>query len=191
MSSEEILHYVQDFADTSHGNQVRKYTGERYIQHPLRVMALVRQFHPQPEVLASALLHDVLEDTSVTREKMEDALSKVMSPAQVQTTIQLVVDLTDIFIKKNYPRLDRRSRKDREAARLSSVAPEAQSIKYADIIDNVTDIMREDTNFAKVYVREAKKMLVEMKAGHPVLRERAMTLVDKCLRELPKPAASY
>lgn len=87
--------------------------------------------------------------------------------------------------------MDRRSRKDREAARLSSVAPEAQSIKYADIIDNVTDIMREDTNFATVYVREAKKMLVEMKAGHPVLRERAMTLVDKCLRELPKPAASY
>jgi guanosine-3',5'-bis(diphosphate) 3'-pyrophosphohydrolase len=191
MSSEEILEYVKNFADNSHGNQVRKYTGERYIQHPLRVMELVRDFHPDTEVLAAALLHDVLEDTLVVEEEMETALLSVMPREQVLKVIQLVIDLTDIFIKKDYPRLDRRSRKEKEAARLSRIKPEAQSVKYADIIDNVTDIMREDADFAKVYVREAKRMLLEMKGGHPALREKAMTLVDKCLRDLPKPAKSY
>lgn len=191
MSSEETLQYVRDFADNAHGNQVRKYTGERYIQHPLRVMELVKEFHPETEVLAAALLHDVLEDTPATAEEMQTALLRVMPTEQAEKTLQLVIDLTDIFIKKTYPRLNRRTRKDKEATRLAGINPEAQSVKYADIIDNVTDIMREDADFANVYVREAKKMLLEMKAGHPSLREKALALVDKCLRELPKPATSY
>src|SRR5688500_16560349 len=108
MSTTEILDYVRTFADQAHGKQVRKYTGERYIQHTVRVMKMVRRVDPETEILAAALLHDVLEDTAVTGSQMEAALLVVMNEQQVKTVMQLVIDLTDIFIKRDYPRLNRR-----------------------------------------------------------------------------------
>lgn len=191
MSETEILEHVRIFADQAHGDQVRKYTGERYIGHPVRVMETVRPFYPQMEVMAAALLHDVLEDTPVSTRDLEVSLSKFMDTAQVQMTVQLVVELTDVFVKKDYPGLNRRERKEKEAARLSAVSAAAQSIKYADIMDNVADIVRQDTDFARVFVHEAKRMLAVMESGHPELRARAVSLVAQCLQQLPKthPAA--
>ena len=191
MLDKEILDYIKVYADTSHGDQVRKYTGERYIGHPIRVMETVREFHPELPVLAAALLHDVLEDTPVTPNEMEAALLKVLNGKQTARTMQIVIELTDIFIKKDYPRLNRRTRKEKEALRLSAISPEAQSVKYADIIDNVTDIVKQDADFAKVFVSEAKKMLTSMVSGNPELRDRALSLVDTCLQSLRKTADSY
>jgi guanosine-3',5'-bis(diphosphate) 3'-pyrophosphohydrolase len=188
MSKTEILKYVRDFADKAHGSQVRKYSGDRYIVHPVRVMEMVREHTDDLPVLAAALLHDVLEDTSVTEAEIEAALLRIMDTYSVKETIKLVVELTDVFIRKEYPRLNRRTRKDKEADRLSSVSPDAQTIKYADIIDNVTDIVKEDTDFAKVYVSEAKQMLKVMDAGYSVLRQKALAIVDECTETLRKPA---
>lgn len=188
MSETEIVEYVRSYADRAHGKQLRKYTGERYIGHPVRVMKTVGEYYAETAIRAAALLHDVLEDTPVTAGEMEEALRKVMEEEQARRTVQLVIELTDIFIKKHYPDLHRRARKEREAERLSAVSAEAQSIKYADIIDNVTDIVRQDADFATVFVREAKKMLTVMQAGNADLRQRAMSLVDRCLLELPDPA---
>lgn len=189
LSKIEILEYVKEFADQCHGAQVRKYSGERYIVHPVRVMEMVREYNDDLPVLAAALLHDVLEDTPVTSTEIEAALLQAMEPDQVARTLKLVLELTDVFIRKDYPRLNRRTRKEKEANRLSSVSSDAQTIKYADIIDNVTDIVREDTDFAKVYVSEARKMLQVMDAGYPSLREKAIAIVDRCSHMLKvKPA---
>ena len=68
------------------------------------------------------------------------------------------------------------------------MSSDAQTIKYADIIDNVTDIVKQDVDFAKVYVREAKKMLLLMEAGHPGLRARAMQIVDEYLQGIKNAA---
>jgi (p)ppGpp synthase/HD superfamily hydrolase len=185
-SDTEIIRYVTAFADRSHGEQVRKYTGERYIVHPLRVMEMVREFNSDIRVLCAALLHDVLEDTPVTAEDMAQSLLEIMDRDDAQNVTKLVIELTDIFIKADYPGLNRRRRKEREATRLSQVGSGAQTIKYADIIDNVTDIVRQDTDFARVYVQEAKKMLMVMDDGHPVLRERAIRVVEQSLTALKK-----
>jgi (p)ppGpp synthase/HD superfamily hydrolase len=189
MSKIEIIQYVKEFADTAHGEQVRKYTGDRYIVHPVRVMEMTSEFSNDICVHAAALLHDVLEDTPVTADQMEKALLQVMSDEEASKVIQLVVELTDIYVKENYPRMNRRARKEKEAERLSRVSPDAQSVKYADIIDNIKDLVSQDTNFAKVYVDEAKKMLDLMVAGNPKLRERAVKLVDEAYYNLRKPAA--
>lgn len=189
MSHTEIIEYVKDLADHAHGEQVRKYTGEKYIVHPVRVMEMTHQFNHDTCVLAAALLHDVLEDTPVTAEALEKNLLRMMSREEVSKVVQLVVELTDVFVKESYPKLNRRIRKEKEAKRLSEVSADAQTIKYADIIDNVKDIVSQDADFAKVYVREAKKMLQLMDAGTPQLREKAVNLVEKCLHNLTKPAA--
>lgn len=181
LSAIEMIRYVTAYADQAHGDQVRKYTGERYIVHPVRVMEMVREFYDDICVLSAAILHDVLEDTPVTATEMERALAAVMGPAEVSRTVGLVTELTDIFIKSDYPRLNRRTRKEKEAQRLRQVSPDAQTVKYADIIDNVSDIVRQDADFATTYVREARRMLELMESGHPVLRERAVRLVEESL----------
>ena len=191
MSEKEVLDHVRDYADRCHGQQVRKYTGERYIGHPVRVMEMVRPAHPDVSVLAAALLHDVLEDTPVSAEQMENDLLTVMDKVKVSRTMLIVIELTDIFVKKNYPKLNRRTRKEKEALRLSTVSPEAQSIKYADIIDNVTDIVKQDADFARTFVSEAKKMLTLMVSGDRDLREKALLVVDSSLKALKKTADSF
>ena len=186
-SKNEILKYIKEFTDRSHGQQVRKYSGERYIVHPVRVMETVREFNDDVAVLCAALLHDVLEDTPVTAHELESALVEVLDTEDAQRTLRFVIELTDILIKKYFPRMKRTLRKQKEVERLSSVSPEAQTIKYADIIDNVTDIVKQDADFAPVFVREAKAMLTAMTDGTPELRKRALALVDKCLLTLPEP----
>lgn len=185
-SRAEILEYIKSFADRAHGTQVRKYTGDRYIVHPVRVMEMVRQYNDDICVLAAALLHDVLEDTPVSAAELRDALHPVLEPDQVAKVMELVVDLTDVYVKKDYPRLNRRSRKEKESERMAAVSAEAQSIKYADIIDNVRDIVSQDMNFAKIFVREAKNMLERMDAGNPRLREKALGVVNECLCNVKK-----
>lgn len=184
LSTVEIIEYVKKYADQAHGEQVRKYTRERYIVHPVRVMESARVYTNELSVHAAALLHDVLEDTPVTAEEMETSLLEVMSNKDAARTIKLVIELTDIFVKESYPSLNRRTRKEKEAARLSRISADAQTIKYADIMDNVNDLVSQDTDFAKVYIRESKRMLKAMESGNRTLRERAIKLVDAYLHSL-------
>jgi (p)ppGpp synthase/HD superfamily hydrolase len=184
MSPHEILKFVKHFADQAHGTQVRKYTGDRYIVHPVRVMEMVREVSDNIYIHAAALLHDVLEDTAVTENDMRSELGKVFNEKETGQILRLVIELTDVYLKETYPKKNRRSRKEMEAERLSRVSADAQTIKYADILDNVKDIFTQDTNFAHVYIREAKKMLLLMKDGNSVLREKAIDLVDSCLEKL-------
>ena len=55
-------------AREAHAGQVDK-SGKPYIDHPLRVMARVQGTHTQ----MAAVLHDVIEDTSVTAEDLRSA----------------------------------------------------------------------------------------------------------------------
>ena len=59
----DIIQKALLFATEAHGKQVRKYTGEPYIVHPVEVMSIVKSVVSDEEVLAAALLHDVVEDT--------------------------------------------------------------------------------------------------------------------------------
>ena len=69
-SSDNILEEVKSFASEAHGEQKRKYTPEPYIVHPIRVMEICKKYTDDVRILSAALLHDVLEDTSVTEKEM-------------------------------------------------------------------------------------------------------------------------
>lgn len=189
-SVNDILIAVKNFADRAHGDQVRKYTGERYIGHPVRVMELVLEFNNDVAVLAAALLHDVLEDTAVTPDQLRSFLASVLPAQEADRTVEIVVELTDVFIKSDYPSLNRRARKGRETERLVTVSPDAQTIKYGDIIDNVTDIATQETDFAEVYIQEARAMVVRMEKGHAQMRERALHVIEQSLARIRDHARS-
>jgi guanosine-3',5'-bis(diphosphate) 3'-pyrophosphohydrolase len=137
-------------------------------------------------VLASALLHDVLEDTPVTKKELHGFLLNILEKADADETIQLVVELTDIYTKAAYPRWNRRKRKTKEAARITKTSGASQTIKYADIIDNCKEIVSHDPEFAGLFLLECRSLLNVMEAGHPQLREEAFQTVEQCLRKVPK-----
>jgi len=51
------------FALRAHESQFRKGTGRPYIEHPVRVAALLMELCAAPELVMAGFLHDVVEDT--------------------------------------------------------------------------------------------------------------------------------
>lgn len=57
------------YAKKYHGNQKRK-TGEPYYSHPLEVAYIILDWSLDSDVIIAALLHDTVEDTEFTLEKI-------------------------------------------------------------------------------------------------------------------------
>ena len=67
----ERLRVAYEFAEKSHEGQFRV-SGEPYITHPLEITLLLAGLEMDIPTLLAALLHDVVEDTSVTIEQVRD-----------------------------------------------------------------------------------------------------------------------
>lgn len=180
----EVLEKVRQYAQEAHGDQKRKYSNQPYIVHPVAVMKLCQEYTDYVAILAAALLHDVLEDTPVTPHQLKEYLLSVMDRPVAETTYRLVKDLTDEFTKENYPHLNRKKRRRQEAERLGKADPMAQTVKYADLIDNCLDIVRHDKQFGKVFVQESTTLLEHMKDGDQRLYQRALEAVAESKRIL-------
>ncbi|MET1085212.1 MAG: bifunctional (p)ppGpp synthetase/guanosine-3',5'-bis(diphosphate) 3'-pyrophosphohydrolase [Burkholderiales bacterium] len=63
------------FSEAAHEGQFRK-TGDPYIVHPLAVANILAELHLDPQALTAALLHDVMEDTSVTKAEISRKFGK-------------------------------------------------------------------------------------------------------------------
>ena len=63
------------FSDSAHRGQFRK-SGEPYITHPLAVASILSQWRLDAQGLAAALLHDVMEDTAITKLEIETSFGK-------------------------------------------------------------------------------------------------------------------
>ncbi|MBO5221836.1 MAG: bifunctional (p)ppGpp synthetase/guanosine-3',5'-bis(diphosphate) 3'-pyrophosphohydrolase [Clostridia bacterium] len=68
----EILNKAIVFATNVHSGQFRKSTDIPYILHPLEEAAIVGTMTTDDEILAAAVLHDVVEDTDTTVERVRE-----------------------------------------------------------------------------------------------------------------------
>ncbi len=59
------------FAATAHQGAHRKGSRIPYLSHPIEAAAIVSELTDDEELIAAAVLHDVVEDTSVTLEELE------------------------------------------------------------------------------------------------------------------------
>src|SRR5438093_6281990 len=64
-----------EFSESAHRGQFRK-SGEPYITHPLAVASILSQWRLDAQGLAAALLHDVMEDTTVTKVEIETSFGR-------------------------------------------------------------------------------------------------------------------
>ena len=68
---EEMIARAYRVAHSSHRGQHRK-SGESFVHHPLCAADLLADLRLDPVTIAAALLHDVLEDTEVTKAELEE-----------------------------------------------------------------------------------------------------------------------
>jgi (p)ppGpp synthase/HD superfamily hydrolase len=150
------------FATAAHGSQVRKYTGEPYINHAKRVAAALEAIGAPDFVVAAGLLHDVLEDTPVTASAMRAAFGSAVT--------DLVLQVTDVSTPADG---NRAARKALDLAHLAKASAWGQTIKLADIADNGKDIEAHDPKFAKVWLGEKKALLAVLTKGNAELYAKA------------------
>lgn len=164
----DIVKLAKEFAIAAHDSvgQKRKYTGDPYWVHPERVAQTVADHGGTPEMIAAAWLHDTVEDTDVTIEDIVDSFGNHVA--------DLVADLTDVSVPSDGNRAIRKAiDKDHSA----SASAEAQTIKLADLIDNTKSIVKHDSAFAKVYLKEKFMLLTVLTKGHPALLAKAWKLL--------------
>ncbi|MDC3412429.1 bifunctional (p)ppGpp synthetase/guanosine-3',5'-bis(diphosphate) 3'-pyrophosphohydrolase [Aquibacillus sp. 3ASR75-11] len=65
-----FIRRAYEYAHSAHEGQFRK-SGEAYIIHPVQVASILVHLELDPETVAGGFLHDVVEDTNVTIEKLE------------------------------------------------------------------------------------------------------------------------
>jgi (p)ppGpp synthase/HD superfamily hydrolase len=164
----DIERRAADFAAQAHGSidQRRKFSGEPYINHPRRVAAIVRSVRHTPEMLAAAWLHDVVEDTPVGIEEIRLAFGV--------TVADLVTELTKATSPADG---DRQLRKAMERVRSSQASPAGQTIKVADVIDNVQDVSLMSPKFARVYLPECFELVSALTQAEDALRKRALQVI--------------
>ncbi len=74
----EQIHEAYQTALISHQNQ-RRYTGEPYISHPVAVACILADMKLDYHTIMAALLHDVIEDTLVTKEELAAKFGEIVA----------------------------------------------------------------------------------------------------------------
>lgn len=144
-----------NFAHEAHMGQTRRYTGEPYVNHCKNVLEILNKHWPTaPQyVRKAALLHDVLEDTDVEYDELLERFGVA--------TATLVYQLTNQYDNPAFG--NRKRRKMLELNRMIEYKSMAVfAVKAADVIDNLSTIIRFDKGFARTYVAEKREALTKL-----------------------------
>lgn len=81
-----MIRKAAEFAAKAHEGMLRKGGKMPYIYHPMEVALLVSRMTKDEEVIAAAYLHDILEDTAVTAQELEQEFgSRVLKLVLAET----------------------------------------------------------------------------------------------------------
>jgi guanosine-3',5'-bis(diphosphate) 3'-pyrophosphohydrolase len=150
-----IAYEAMIFARHAHRAQQRKYTGNPYADHLAEVAGIVAATDAGANMIATAWLHDCVEDCGVSLDEIE---------ARFGLTVAIGVSgLSDVETG------NRAERKAASRARLADCAGWIQTIKCADLISNTSSIVMHDPKFAVTYLEEKRLLLDVMTGADPRL----------------------
>jgi guanosine-3',5'-bis(diphosphate) 3'-pyrophosphohydrolase len=155
-------------ARSDHEGQIRNGSGGMpYVEHPMTVAGLLDEQGYGEEVLAAALLHDVVEDSDTTLEELRELFGDGVAG--------MVGALTDDESIESY-----RERKAEHRERVAAAGPEALAIYAADKLTNVGMLRRTYAEKGEA-VGEEFKVPIDLKAETweadlELLREKAPEL---------------
>ncbi len=139
-------------ARTAHHGQVRKFTGLPYLTHCQNVATIACTF--EPDCYEVAMLHDTLEDT--------DTHYDLLAANFGYEVADDVVSLTNVSKEAG----NRKHRKDLDNLRLAKASYIAQTVKLADILDNVPSMILHKPEFGMRYLDEKLETLRILNAAN-------------------------
>ncbi len=148
------------FAREVHKDQVRKYTGNPYVDHLAEVAGIVATVEHDEDMLAVAWLHDCVEDCGVQLQDVQDRFGTMVAIG--------VSGLSDMETG------NRAERKGLSRERLAACSGWIQTIKCADLISNTSSIVKHDPKFAVTYLEEKRLLLDVLTKADPRLRALAI-----------------
>ncbi len=172
-----IVLNAETLARAAHEGQMRKGEHEPYINHPKRIVDILVNLLGEdatPEMLAAGWLHDTLEDTELTAKDILEATNPL--------TLEYVQMLTE---DKRYKTagFSRVECKQRYTIQLLHARPAVQTVKGADILENLSqfpELYGQEESWAIRLVTEKAIMRDSLwKADHRIL-----AVLDKRLAEL-------
>src|SRR6202167_6205099 len=96
-ADEAVLNKAYVYAMTAHGKQFRA-SGDPYFTHPLEVAAILTELKLDVPTIATALLHDTVEDTYVTIEDVKknfgDEIANLVDGVTKLSQLELFSELT-------------------------------------------------------------------------------------------------
>tara|TARA_B110000977_G_C10913473_1_gene430215 strand:+ start:153 stop:656 length:504 start_codon:yes stop_codon:yes gene_type:complete len=146
------------FATKMHEGQVRKYTGEAYITHPVAVADLVEAYldekgFSEEEVMMAiqvAILHDTVEDTVATMEDIE-----ALFGPEIAKGVWFMTKTPDYVGNRKF-------RKELCEMRLREAPEIIRILKTCDMFHNSLSIEEHDPKFWKTFKEETVSLLIAM-----------------------------
>lgn len=123
------------FAVNAHSGTERRGKGFPYIVHPMEAMEIVATMTPDQEILAAAVLHDTVEDTDVTLERLREEFGERIAT--------LVAWESDTFEEGVSEEDSWHSRKREAISRLASAPHDAKIVAMGDKLSNMRAIARD------------------------------------------------
>ncbi len=129
----QFLDRAIEFAVHAHAGTERRGKGFPYIIHPLEAMVIVSTMTSDQEILAAAVLHDVVEDTDITIDEIQKRFG------------DRVAQLVDSESDRKMEFTDWRARKEESLNRLSFASREEKIVALGDKLSNMRAIARDYT----------------------------------------------
>jgi GTP pyrophosphokinase len=161
--SQAIVH-----AFHAHHGQYRDYSKQQYIHHVIRVSEHINEHYQHRddvnELRVIALLHDVLEDTWMTEDKLQAEYDD-----EIVDAVKALTHDRSLF---------RSERQEAYQSQLINGPAAAKIVKLADIYDNTFDVMPDEDRYQR-YLNDSQGLLEPLEVDDPVFSEQKQALLDE------------
>lgn len=160
----ELVHRAWLFAHAAHEGDRRR--GDKRVGHPVAVAELLAREGAADDLVAAALLHDVLEDTTVDRAELEASFGSVVA--------ELVAQVSEDPSIEDYGR-----RKAHLRAQVEAAGEDAALIFLADKLVQLRELESPAATMAPGKLDHYRKTLALLRGSYP-----GLPFIDELSRRL-------
>lgn len=136
MKNNDLIFEAIKFVAEAHANHYRKGTNIPYISHLMNVMKILCKYNCETKVIVAGILHDVVEDTKVTIEEVEQKFGKDIAEIVAGASER------EKILKNNHWKASWKERKQNTIEFLKRTDKlEKLLVSCADKLDNARDIL--------------------------------------------------
>ena len=137
-----------EFAFSMHKGQVRKYSGEAYIIHPVLVSQICQRVTDDENTIIGAILHDIIEDSDGKLQDIQELFGQ-----EIATIVQYCSEISS----KDSGNREYRKKIDREHYCNGNNA--SKIITISDAIHNCSTMQDSQSKFTQLYYSEKVSMV--------------------------------